>query len=87
MIKERFASGVKWTTLNSVSSVLIQASQVSILARILDPQAFGLVALALVVIDFCYMFLDLGISNAIIYKEKVTSDQLSTLFWLNVILS
>ena len=42
-------------------------------------------ALVMVVIGFSQVFLDMGISNAIIHKQTITHEQLSTLYWVNVL--
>lgn len=84
-LKEKTISGVKWTTFSTVISAILQLLQLAILARFLDPAAFGLMALVMVVIGFSQAFLDMGISNAIIHKQEVTKDQLSTLYWVNVL--
>lgn len=77
-------SGVKWTTVSTIIVTLIQLLQLSILARFLAPTDFGLMAIVMVVIGFSQAFLDMGISNAIIHKQTITSEQLSTLYWLNI---
>lgn len=77
--------GVKWTTLSSVCGVAIHILQISILARILTPEDFGLMALGMVAIGFAQAFSDMGISQAIIHKQEITKNQLSTLYWLNII--
>src|SRR6266516_4123177 len=58
-----------------------------ILARLLTPQAYGLIGMVAVMTGFISIFEDLGLSAATIQKEKITADQISTLFWVNVGLS
>ena len=58
-----------------------------ILARLLTPQAYGLIGMVAVMTGFISIFKDLGLSAATIQKEKITADQISTLFWVNVGLS
>jgi O-antigen/teichoic acid export membrane protein len=84
-LKVKAITGVKWTTLSTVIVTVIQLVQIAILARFLDPTAFGLMALVMVVIGFSQAFLDMGISNAIIYKQKTSQEQLSTLYWINIL--
>ncbi len=84
-LKNKAISGIKWTTFSTVIVTLFQILQLAILARYLEPSDFGLMALVMVVIGFSQAFLDMGVSNAIIYKQKITSQQLSTLYWLNVL--
>ena len=76
---------MKWTTLSTAITTILQLLQLAILARFLDPSAFGLMALVMVAIGFSQAFLDMGISNAIIHKQVISKDQLSTLYWVNVL--
>lgn len=55
-----------------------------ILARILSPRDFGLVAMVTVVTGFYDLFTSAGLSVATIQRAKVTNEQLSTLFWINI---
>jgi O-antigen/teichoic acid export membrane protein len=84
-LKAKAFRGVKWTTFSTAAGVVIQLAQLSILTRLLKPGDFGLMALAMVVIGFSQAFVDMGISNAIIQKQQITQEQLSTLYWLNVL--
>ncbi|SNR74773.1 polysaccharide transporter, PST family/lipopolysaccharide exporter [Lutibacter agarilyticus] len=83
-LKDKTIKGVKWTTFGSVFNAILQIVQLAILARLLNPTDFGLMAIVMVVIGFSSMFIDMGISNAIIYKQKVSENQLTTLYWLNI---
>lgn len=84
-LKVQAISGVRWTTLSTIIVTVLQLIQLAILAQFLDPSAFGLMALVMVVIGFSQAFLDMGISNAIIHKQEITKDQLSTLYWVNIL--
>lgn len=84
-LKAQAISGVKWTTFSTVITTVLQLLQLAILARFLEPSAFGLMASVMVVIGFSQAFLDMGISNAIIHKQEISKDQLSTLYWVNVL--
>jgi O-antigen/teichoic acid export membrane protein len=84
-LKKKAISGVKWTSLSTIISALLQVVQVAILARFLSASDFGLMAIVMVVIGFAQAFLDMGISNAIIHKREVSHRQLSTLYWLNIL--
>ena len=83
-LKQKAITGLKWTSISTVIVTILQLAQLAILARFLDPSAFGLMALVMIVIGFSQAFLDMGISNAIIHKQEVTKDQLSTLYWVNI---
>lgn len=58
-----------------------------ILARLLTPKDYGLVGMVTVVVNFAAMFKDAGLSMATIQKDKISPEQISTLFWINVIIS
>jgi O-antigen/teichoic acid export membrane protein len=83
-LKEKAIGGAKWTTVSAVISAVVQLLQIAILAHFLDKKDFGLMALAVFVIGISQIFMDMGISNAIIYKKDVTHEQLSTMYWLNI---
>jgi lipopolysaccharide exporter len=76
-------SGVRWTSVSSLSRVLLQLLQVAILARLLTPADFGLVAVVLAIIAVVQIFSDAGVSNAIIHYQDVTPRELDSLYWLN----
>ena len=61
-----------------------QLLQLVILARFLSPAEFGLMAIMMVVIGFSQAFMDMGISNAIIHRQQISHQQLSSLYWLNI---
>lgn len=84
-LKLKAKTGLKWTTVSSVIVTLLQLVQFAILTRFLAPSDFGLMALVMIVIGFSQAFLGMGISNAIIHKQEITDKQLSTLYWVNVL--
>ncbi|MBX3257351.1 MAG: MOP flippase family protein [Chitinophagaceae bacterium] len=84
-LKKEVIGGVKWTAVASIFSAIIQLAQIAILSRYLNKSDFGLMALALFVIGISQIFVDMGISNAIIHKQRVNKFQLNTLFWLNIV--
>jgi len=82
--KKRLLTGVKWTGASTAVTMAVQVVQIVVLAGILNPTDFGLMAMVMVVIGFAQIFGDMGINNAIIQRQDVTRSQLSTLYWLNV---
>lgn len=83
-LKEKALKGIKWTALSSIVGALTQLVQLVVLTHFLAANEFGLMALALVVIGFSQMFIDMGVSNAIIHDQNITKKQLDSLYWLNV---
>jgi PST family polysaccharide transporter len=58
-----------------------------ILARLLYPEDYGLVGMVAVVTGFISIFKDLGLSVATIQRAEINSRQISTLFWVNLLVS
>lgn len=84
--KTRLERGIKWTSYETVFSTLIQFLQNVILARILSPSDFGLMALILIVLGFIQPIFDFGLGTAVIQSKQLDHNKLSTIYWLNVIL-
>ncbi len=83
-LKQRTFSAIRWTTAGAVARAALQVIQVSVLARLLLPQDYGLMAMVAVVLSFAGLFADAGMSSAFIQRQDVTEEQRSSLFWLNV---
>lgn len=63
---------------------LIQSVATVVLARLLTPADFGLVAMVSTVTGLGQAFADLGLSEATIQRQEISHDQVSVLFWINV---
>lgn len=61
----------------------LQVAAAIILARLLAPEDFGLVAIVTVLTSFAPLLIDFGLGDAITQKSKITRDQVSSLFWLS----
>ena len=84
-LKRQAAEGAYWTGTSSVVVTVLQFAQLAVLARLLVPEDFGLMAMMMVVVGFAQVFADMGMSNAIIHRQDTTDDQLSSLYWLNIL--
>ncbi len=82
----RTARGGLVTVGSQALKVVAQTGAMAVLARLLHPQAFGLIAMATVVVTVLEMFKDLGLSAATVQRETITHAEVSTLFWVNVAL-
>ena len=84
-LKKSAIAGVKWTGYSTVITTVLQFVQLAVLARLLSPEAFGLMAIIMLIQGFSQAYADMGISNAIIHHQNTTEEQLSSLYWLNII--
>jgi len=80
------ARGIRWTTLSMLLVSITQMVRLVVLGRILGPEAFGLMAMMLVVTGFAELLGQMGLSEAIIQRPDPTHTELSSLYWLNIAL-
>ena len=78
------ARGAARTFVAQMAKLVVQFGTQIVLARLIEPAAFGLVAMAMPLIGFINIFADLGLSQAIIQRRDITRAQLNALFWVNV---
>ena len=74
-------AGVGLTTIGL--QVLLQMSSVVVLSRLLTPEDFGLVGMALIVVNLLLVVGDWGLIMAAAQRKQIDHEQLSTLFWIN----
>lgn len=55
-----------------------------VLARVLTPEDFGLIAMVNVLTMFAHMFSEGGLSIATVQRKEINDQQVTTLFWFNV---
>ncbi|MDJ0733595.1 MAG: lipopolysaccharide biosynthesis protein [Nostocaceae cyanobacterium] len=83
-LKEKAIKGVVWTVIEKWGSQVISFAVFLLLARLLEPKVFGLVALANVFLAFMQVFVDQGFSQAIIQRQELEQEHLDTAFWVNI---
>ena len=76
-----------WTTFERFGSQIINLSVQIILARILVPEIFGLIALIQIFIAVAQVIVEAGIGNYIIQKKELHNSEISTSFLLNIFLA
>ena len=76
--------GSAFVFVSSILKFLIGIGATAILARLLDPEDYGLLAMVFVVTNFLLLFRDMNLSLATVQKDKITHDQVSTIYWINV---
>lgn len=69
------------------ASAIVQVLRVAVLARyFLEPSDFGLVALAIAVTYVLAAVADLGTSSSLLHRQDATREELSSVFWFNILL-
>ena len=67
------------------AAMAVRLLYLGISARLLSPNDFGLVAMVIVVTGFFDLFTSAGLSLATVQKAEVTDQQISQLFWINIL--
>lgn len=78
-------SGFFWMFLGSGAQAILQLVVLIILARLLTPSDFGVVAAALVVLGFTSIFSQLGVGPAIVQRSSLETEHLQTAFTLSLL--
>ena len=90
-LKQQLITGVTYTAIAKYSGILISIIVTAVLARLLPPEDFGVMAIASVIINFFGIFTNIGFSAAIIQYKDLTSHDLSNIhtftIWLGGILT
>ncbi len=84
--KKRAVKGVIWSGIERFSVQIVQFVITIILARILSPSDFGLLALVMVVINILQVFNEVGFGAALMQKLDRDELDFSTVFVFNMIL-
>lgn len=87
----KIIKATKWATITEVIARLIMPVTNMILARVLAPEAFGVVATITMIVSFADMFTDSGFQKYLVQHEFKDGDEKSkytnVAFWTNLIIS
>ena len=84
-INKQVIRGVKWTTIGALAITFSNVLKISILARFLSKDDFGVFAILTFFLGFFNLFSDMGITTAILHKQNVNKNEYSSLYWFNII--
>lgn len=84
-------NATKWSYITEIAAKLVSPVTNIVLARILIPEAFGVVATVTMIISFADMFTDAGFQKYLVQHEYKDENEkvkhLNVAFWTNLILS
>ena len=86
-MNRRIGIGVLWNLTNAFATRGASIVFTMFLARLLAPEAFGLIAMATVVFELANVFVQSGLGQALIRSKSVSHLDLSTVFFTNIGLS
>ncbi|MEI6776517.1 MAG: MOP flippase family protein [Chloroflexales bacterium] len=83
-LRQAAVSGVKWTAVSQISRQILLLGTLVLLTRLVGPQNYGLLSMAITVTGFADLLKDLGTGAAIIQRSECDDNLLSSTFWLNL---
>lgn len=78
--KKELIRGVFWTAVEKYSGLIVSIIITMVLARLLSPEDFGVIAIVTVIVQFLTLFCTMGASPAIVQKDNLTQNDLSVIF-------
>lgn len=86
-LKDKTKSGVLWSFIDNFASQFIAFFIGIILARLLSPSDYGLLAMLAIFTAIANTFINSGLGSALIRKKKLTEEDCSTAFYFNVVVA
>ncbi|MBD2355855.1 MOP flippase family protein [Tolypothrix sp. FACHB-123] len=84
-LEQKATKGIVWSIAQKWGMQVISFVTFLLLSRLLEPKAFGLVAMATVFTAFIEIFMDQGFSDAIVQRKDLEPEHLDTAFWTSVL--
>jgi len=86
-IRRKSSKGIKWQTFSEIFIRIFQFTTTIVLARLLLPDDFGLISVALIFTQLAFVVFDFGFSAALIQKKRVENIHYSTTFSVYLLLA
>ena len=83
-LKSQAVAGARWMSLSNIVIFVLQITQMGVLARLLEPKDFGLMALFLVVMNVTQGFSDFGLGKYIISKKNLSNGEFSLIYFVGI---
>lgn len=91
IISKKVANATKWATVGEIAAKLVTPISSMVLARLLTPDAFGVVTTLAMIISFAEIFTDAGFQKYLVQHEFIDAQDLdgstNVAFWSNLIMS
>ena len=79
--------GIKWSYASIITNAFVQIIYTAIMARLLDPVSFGLIAMSSVILRFGSYFSQMGMGPALIQKKTLTDSDVRSGFTSSILIS
>jgi len=83
-LNQQVIKGVKWTTIGTLAITISNVLKISILARFLSKDDFGVFAILTFFLGFFNLFSDMGLTTAILHRQNIKKNEYASLYWFNI---
>ncbi|UGU14371.1 lipopolysaccharide biosynthesis protein [Sinomicrobium kalidii] len=83
-LKSKTINGIFWSLLQNIGGKGIQFIVMLLLARLLTPEAFGLIGMLMIFIQVSQALIIAGFNQALIQKKDTDEEDYSSVFWVNL---
>lgn len=84
-LKQRVVRGGVAKLCGQGANLVLRLGFLAVMARLLSPEDFGLLAMVVAVTGIYDIFTSAGLSSATVQRTNITEEQISTLFWVNLL--
>lgn len=85
-IGRRTVKGLIWLMGARVLNQVVALGIIALLARLLSKADFGIIGMATTITSFILIFTDFGTGMAIVQAPSLSDEQLSTIYWFNIVI-
>lgn len=86
-LKQKMVKALTWTSIDRFGQQIIQFVIGLILARLLNPEEFGLIGLVTIFVAISYVLIESGFTQALIRKKDADKSYFSTIYFFNILIS
>ena len=84
-LRHKMLTGITWSTISRVVCQILAVTINVVLAHLLGPRDFGLMAMVVVVTAFAGVIVQLGLGHALVQHQNVRQEHLSSVFWFQIV--
>lgn len=83
-LREKTVKGIFWSSIQNIGAKGIDLVIIVLLARLIDPEAFGLIGMLSIFIHLSQVFMQAGFKEALIQRKDVNESDYSSVFFINL---
>lgn len=85
--KSNISSGLAWSFAERITAQIVTTLVGIVLARLLEPEHYGLISIVNVLITICNVFVSSGMGSALVQKKEISEKDYDTAFFISLLIS